>query len=112
EPKRSLHVVAAAPLLRLPARHASNVQHSSIGGHRMSSMNREPRVIVITGGTAGIGRAIARRFAREGNRIGLISRDQSALEETQRELEGLGAKVAMAATDVADADAVFDAAAE
>ena len=78
----------------------------------MPSMNREPRVVVITGGTAGIGRAIARRFAREGDRIGLISRDQSALEETQRELEGLGAQVAIAAADVADADAVFEAAAE
>jgi NAD(P)-dependent dehydrogenase (short-subunit alcohol dehydrogenase family) len=69
-----------------------------------------PRTIVITGGTAGVGRAIAHRFAKAGDRVGLISRDETALEETRRELEALGAEVAIAAADVADADAVFDAA--
>lgn len=78
----------------------------------MSSRNRAPRVVVITGGTAGVGRAIARRFAEAGDHIGLISRDRSALEETQRELEDLGARVALVAADVANPDAMFDAAAQ
>jgi len=33
-----------------------------------------PRVIVITGASAGVGRAVAREFAKEGARIGLIAR--------------------------------------
>ncbi len=77
----------------------------------MLKQNPTPRVVVITGGTAGIGRATAQRFAKEGDRVGLISRDQTALEQTQRELQELGAEVAIAAADMADPDAVFDAAA-
>jgi NAD(P)-dependent dehydrogenase (short-subunit alcohol dehydrogenase family) len=77
----------------------------------MLKQNHEPRVVVITGGTAGVGRAIAQRFAKAGDRLGLISRDKIALEETRRELEELGGEVAIAAADVADPNAVFEAAA-
>lgn len=77
----------------------------------MPQQNHEPRVVVITGGTAGVGRATAQRFAKAGDRIGLISRDPVALEETRRELENFGAEVAIAAADVADSNAVLDAAA-
>lgn len=76
----------------------------------MSHDNHHSRVVVITGGSAGVGRATAKRFAEEGDRIGLISRDETALEETRKELEDLGAEVAIAAADVADPDAVFAAA--
>lgn len=68
------------------------------------------RSVVVTGGTAGIGRAIAERFARAGDRLGLISRDEVALEQTKRELQALGAEVAIVAADVSDAEAVFAAA--
>lgn len=70
------------------------------------------KVVIITGGTAGVGRATAHRFAREGARIGLLARDPVALEETRDELLGLTDKVAIAAVDVSDADAVFGAADE
>jgi NAD(P)-dependent dehydrogenase (short-subunit alcohol dehydrogenase family) len=64
----------------------------------------------VTGGTAGIGRAIANRFAREGNRIGVLARDGASLEEVAAELRAAGAEVAVEAVDVADAEAVFAAA--
>ena len=69
-----------------------------------------PRTVVITGATAGVGRALARRFARAGDRLGLIARDTTSLEELQRELQQTGAEVAAEALDVADPEAVFAAA--
>jgi NAD(P)-dependent dehydrogenase (short-subunit alcohol dehydrogenase family) len=74
-------------------------------------MSAGARVVVVTGATAGVGRAIARRFACAGDRVGLIARDQSALDEVKRELEAFGAEAAAEAVDVADADALFAAAA-
>jgi NAD(P)-dependent dehydrogenase (short-subunit alcohol dehydrogenase family) len=77
----------------------------------MSPRVRETgRTVIITGASAGVGRAIAYRFARAGDRVGLIARDAAALEEVCRDLAILGADVAEALADVADADAVFAAA--
>lgn len=44
-------------------------------------MKRSARTVIITGASAGVGRAIAHRFAREGDRIGLIARDAAALKD-------------------------------
>jgi NAD(P)-dependent dehydrogenase (short-subunit alcohol dehydrogenase family) len=69
------------------------------------------RVVVITGASAGVGRATAQRFARAGDRLGLIARDADALQDVRREALNLGAgAVATAAADVADAQQVFAAA--
>ena len=75
----------------------------------LSGVRKRGRVVIITGASAGVGRAIAHRFAEAGDRIGLIARDAEALEEVRRELQVRGAEVATAAADVADADAVFAA---
>ncbi|RBP02820.1 short-subunit dehydrogenase [Roseiarcus fermentans] len=69
------------------------------------------RTVFITGATAGVGRAVARRFAGAGDRVGILARDPEALEEVRRELAVLGAEAACESVDVADADAVFAAAA-
>jgi NAD(P)-dependent dehydrogenase (short-subunit alcohol dehydrogenase family) len=71
---------------------------------------RSSRTVIITGGTAGVGRALAERFARAGDRIGVLARDAIALEQVRKELQSLGAEAAVEAVDVADANAVILAA--
>ena len=70
-----------------------------------------PEVVVITGATAGVGRATARRFAKHGARIGLLARGQERLEATKRDVEHLGGQALALPTDVARADEVEAAAA-
>jgi NAD(P)-dependent dehydrogenase (short-subunit alcohol dehydrogenase family) len=69
-----------------------------------------PEIVVITGATSGVGRAVAERFAREGAHIALLARGRSGLDETAKEVERLGGKALPLPTDVADADAVEAAA--
>ncbi len=69
-----------------------------------------PKVVIVTGAAAGVGRAVATRFARAGAKVGLISRDAEALARMKDELAPLGGSVAFQAIDVADAAAVFAAA--
>src|SRR3954466_10149656 len=71
-----------------------------------------PEVVVVTGASAGVGRAVARAFAREGACVGLIARGRAGLEGARREVELLGGKALALPTDVADADAVERAAAQ
>ncbi|MBB6143078.1 NAD(P)-dependent dehydrogenase (short-subunit alcohol dehydrogenase family) [Silvibacterium bohemicum] len=67
--------------------------------------------VVITGASAGLGRAIAYEFGKVGARVGLISRDLSALEATAAEVEHLGGRAATYAADVSNDQAVEAAAA-
>jgi NAD(P)-dependent dehydrogenase (short-subunit alcohol dehydrogenase family) len=71
----------------------------------------ERRVMVVTGASAGVGRATARELARRGAKIGLISRDGEALAATLRDVEELGGSGIVCVADVADAAAVEAAAA-
>ena len=61
---------------------------------------RRPEVVVITGASAGIGRATVRRFAREGARIGLLARGNKGLEGARRDVETLGGEALPIPTDV------------
>jgi NAD(P)-dependent dehydrogenase (short-subunit alcohol dehydrogenase family) len=70
------------------------------------------KVIVITGASAGVGRAAVRRFAREGARIGLVARGEERLEATAREVGELGGEALVLPADVADPAALDDAAAQ
>ena len=73
-------------------------------------MDHESNVVVITGASAGVGRATARAFAARGAKVGLIARNQRALEATQQEVEARGGQAVVAIADVADANAVERAA--
>lgn len=69
------------------------------------------KVVVITGASAGVGRATARLFAAQGARIGLLARGQDGLRAAAAEVESAGNQALAVPTDVADADAVEAAAA-
>jgi len=76
----------------------------------MSRTPTKPLVVVITGASAGVGRAVARAYGADKARIGLIARGQDGLEATAREIEALGGTALILPTDVADAQAVEAAA--
>lgn len=67
-------------------------------------------VVVITGASAGVGRATAQAFARRGARIGLIARGIERLESARRDVEALGGTALVLPADVADAEAIEQAA--
>jgi short-subunit dehydrogenase len=84
-----------APEAGAPAKHAAQA----------------PRVAVITGAGAGVGRAVAEEFARHGYALALLGREPARLERAAAQLASAhGVRTLAVPTDVADADAV-DAAA-
>src|SRR4051812_2141945 len=68
-------------------------------------------VVVVTGASAGVGRAVVRAFAGEDAAIGLLARGQDGLEGARRDVEAAGGRALAVPTDVADPDAVEAAAA-
>ena len=67
-------------------------------------------VVVVTGASAGVGRAVVRAFARQGADVGLIARGADGLEGARREVEAGRGRAVVLPLDVADADAVEAAA--
>ena len=73
-------------------------------------MRNKAETVVITGASAGIGRATVREFARNGANVALLARGTDGLEAAKREVQDLGCKALAISTDVADASAVEEAA--
>ncbi len=73
---------------------------------------KQPEVVVVTGGTAGVGRATVRKFAIAGAKIGIIARDCERLAQTKDEVEAIGSQAVTVSADVANAQYVENAAAE
>ncbi len=67
-------------------------------------------IVVITGASAGVGRATARAFASDGWDVALMARGRSALEAAAAEVRSVGRRALVLPCDVADADAVVAAA--
>jgi len=72
--------------------------------------DNKAEVVVITGATAGVGRATVREFAQKGACIGLLSRDPDRLDVTRKEVEALGGKAVAIPTDVGHEDEIESAA--
>jgi NADP-dependent 3-hydroxy acid dehydrogenase YdfG len=71
----------------------------------------EREVVVVTGASGGVGRAVAHAFARRAAHVALLARGEDGLSDAAREVQDLGGQALVIPTDVADAAAV-DAAAE
>jgi short-subunit dehydrogenase len=104
-------------VLFIVIRYVANIEFS--GAHptkgqrficeRWGEMARR-EVVVITGASAGVGRATVREFAKRGASIGLIARGTDGLEGAQREVEAAGGRALVLPVDVADAAQVESAA--
>lgn len=77
-----------------------------------SKKSSKSKVIMVTGASAGVGRAVVRELAEPGVTLGLIARGRDGLEGARKEAEVGGAKVHLFPLDVVDAAAVENAAAE
>jgi NAD(P)-dependent dehydrogenase (short-subunit alcohol dehydrogenase family) len=85
---------------------------ASPGAKSVAQQAARPLNVVITGAAAGVGRAIAHRFAAAGARLGLIARDAEALRALTADIRALGVGCYFAAVDVGNPRAVADAAAQ
>jgi NAD(P)-dependent dehydrogenase (short-subunit alcohol dehydrogenase family) len=61
----------------------------------------KPEVVVVTGASAGVGRAVVRRFARAGAHVALLARGRDGLEAARAEVEAAGGRALVLPTDVA-----------
>ena len=76
----------------------------------MTPTKTDSRTIVVTGASAGVGRATVREFARPGTKIALIARGRAGLEAAAADARAAGAEALPISCDVADAEAVEKAA--
>ena len=65
-------------------------------------MKSHKPVVVVTGASAGVGRATARAFSRKGYAVGLLARGMDGLEAARREIEACGGQAIVLKADVAD----------
>ena len=93
---------------RSPDDDSADAGASARDGASRAPVRRAP-VAVVSGGSAGIGRATARLLAERGYAVAVLARGQERLDETVRELEAHGGEALGIACDVADGQAVADA---
>lgn len=90
------------------ARRSATFFFPQLRGH--ATMNK-PEVVVITGASAGVGRATARAFAQRGANIGLVARGRDGLEGARRDVENAGGQALVLPADVAQPEQIEAAAA-
>lgn len=84
-------------------------RRGSVGAPASSPMAGQ--IVVVTGASSGVGRATARAFGARGATVALVSRNRDGLVAAQEEIRRAGGDALVLVTDVADADAVEQAAA-
>jgi len=77
----------------------------------MASNNLRGKTVVVTGASAGVGRATVRELGREGAHVALLARGRAGLEAAASEVRAEGGKALVVPVDVSDAEAVEAAAA-
>src|SRR5436305_12576158 len=90
----------------------ANPGNPSVGSYRGGSSMPDGRVVVVTGGSAGVGRATVRAFAENGDDVAILARGRDGLDAALKEVDAAGRRVLALDVDVADADAVEAAAGE
>src|SRR5690606_21742299 len=116
--KKSIHCVKRS-LIPVEAGMARHKHCTTTGTHILFIMSNNihtdhtfrDQVVVITGASAGVGRATAWALARQGARVVLLARGMDGLEGARKEVEQYGGKALAISVDVADPEAV-EAAAE
>lgn len=93
-----------------PAVHCLTPTRPGKSSDVLARQGRTPEVVVVTGASAGVGRAIAHAFARRGARLGLLARGELGLEQAAQECEALGGEALALPTDVADIEQIRAAA--
>ena len=73
-------------------------------------MQPTPKTVVVTGASAGVGRAIATKFGAAGWQVALIARGREGLDGAKAEIEAKGGRAIAIPADVSDASALFEAA--
>ncbi|KAA9153361.1 SDR family NAD(P)-dependent oxidoreductase, partial [Microbacterium lushaniae] len=73
---------------------------------REERMGKRGQVVVVVGASRGIGRAAAYEFARRGDRVVVVARDEQALARTAEHCRTLGAETLAVPADVTDSDAL------
>jgi len=66
------------------------------------------KVIIVTGGSSGMGKAMAKRFALEGSKVVIVGRNQERLDEARKEIEEAGGQVLCFQLDVRDSEKVAE----
>jgi NAD(P)-dependent dehydrogenase (short-subunit alcohol dehydrogenase family) len=89
----------------------STEPHRNGGGGLPRTGAEMSEVVVVTGATSGVGRAVARRFARDGAKVALLARGREGLAGAVRDVEEAGGEALALPTDVAEFDQVEAAAA-
>jgi NAD(P)-dependent dehydrogenase (short-subunit alcohol dehydrogenase family) len=70
------------------------------------------RVVIVTGGSAGVGRAVVRALARRGDSVGILARGAHGLTGAGNEVKDAGSRAIVVPTDVADHEQVERAASQ